>query len=386
MKGSGNSSKPSNERLTDSQVAAAAAKIREGFLLSGLTEAGSPVCPVHKKVHANALVIKRDSWFCYSAKEGGNAIHLLTKYAEKTMPFPVAVRTLLGLPQRDGSVTKIPDEPLNLDMKGSSSGKTSTVDSEVYDALLKEALADGGLSVAVNHYGRWHISPEAVKRARVVGLAHPARVHASMLKKFGRERLLKAGLIKESITGRVSWMVNKQYPIIEPHIMPDGRVVGLQFRASVDQEKKIAAHKKWTQDVEAGKASEEDKVPYVPKFLSLSGIVPEKSLVGGGLHVAAQLPAGSQVLIVEGIKDMMAAWTLGHNAVGIPGTSARFAPAMLETLRPLKKVIALDGDEAGQEAVKVVGQYLTEDKQSNVSKTVLPAGQDITDVLVSRSS
>lgn len=377
----------SHERLSDEQIVKAKANLRAAFLFAELDEAGLPMCPIHKRVHANALVLKRDSWFCYSAREGGNAVTILTKHAAKPKPFPIAVKMLLGEKLPDGSIAEVPDRPLNLDLKGSGSeSKTSTVDSEVYQALLTYSLKEGGFEAAAAHYGRWAISSDAVRKARIVMLTAPAKVQRLMLRDFGRERLLKAGLITESMTGRVNWMVNRQYPVIEPHISPDGKIVGLQFRASEEQEKKIAAHKKYSADVEAGKASEDDKVKFVPKFLSLAGVSPEKSLVGGGLDVAAGLPAGSKVLLVEGIKDMMAAWTMGHNAVALPGVSAKLSPALLQTIRPLHKIIALDGDDAGQEAVKTVGHLLQEDGQTNVSRMVLPEGQDVTDVLMSRQN
>lgn len=371
---------------SEDQIAEAKTKIREALLFAGLTDNGAPVCPIHGRVHSNALTIKTDRWFCYSAGQGGNAVTILTHRKDNPWPFPKAIQALLGLPDKFGKVIPLPDVPLDLKMNRSGGGSRNTkVDFEVYQHLLDLCNADGGQQAAADHYGRWHINPDAVAAAKVTMLMHPGKTHSAMLRKFERARLLSAGLVTETRLGRLNWLVNAQYPIIEPHILPDGKVVGLQFRASQEQEKKIAAHKEWAATKDTAGESDSAKVPFVPKFLSLAGVDPLRSLVGGGLPQAARLAPGTEVLIVEGIKDMLAAWTMGKHAVAIPGTSAQFAPSLLGTIRPLTKIITLDGDEAGAEATEKVIQFLQEDKQQNIARTNLPPGMDVTDVLVQKS-
>ena len=231
---------------------------------------------------------------------------------------------------------------------------------------------NGGSEAAAEFFAEWGIEPKVVKEFRVTVLTKPRRIHSAMLRKFSLDRLRKAGLVTDTKDGRVYWLVNDRYPVIEPHLMPDLTVVGLQFRCSKEQAARI----------------KKDAGNYTPKFLSLSGVDPKKSLVGGGLAYISKWsdPDKDSVYIVEGIKDMLAAYSMGVTAYAIPGVAADIPTPALEVLAPFSKVVMLDGDEAGRKNTKEVLKKFKAAGQLNTKFTLIEAGKDVAEICAARST
>lgn len=258
----------------------------------------------------------------------------------------------------------------------------SVVDPEVYGAIL-EIAGEEGRRAACEYYGRWYISADAVLESRAAVVLDTAAMEKDLVARFGMERLHACGLVvKTQKSGKDYFLLNRDYPVVEPHITPAGKVVGMQFRPSNEQLKKVEAHKAWTAAKERGDTSVPE-AKYVPKFMSLSGVDADQSLIGFGLHRLWQAPPGTIFRVVEGFKDYLAARTMGHEAFGIPGTSSTLSEPVLQLLRKHRIAVALDGDAAGVEAQNKWVAQLRE-KGVKARPMPMPEGMDVADILVAR--
>lgn len=365
-----------SRRLTDDDIAEARVKIREAFAHAGLISGTSYVCPTCQKVHKSksTLSIRNNGrWKCFSSGDGGDAISLMQEQTGLT--FPDAVKTLLGRPtgqQAKPVPKKLP--PIQ------NSRPRCQIDPDVYEAVLTFAGREG-IEAAVEYYGHWHIAAGAVRESGARVVLDSDGLQKTLVQQFGMDRLKKCGLVVETSRGKDYFLVNRDYPVIEPHISPLGRVHGMQFRPSVEQRRKVEAHARYAAAKERGEDVAE--VKYVPKFLSLAGVDPEESLIGIGLERLWKLPEGTAVRIVEGFKDKLATRTLGHEAYGLPGTNAIIADRVVEVLTRFWVGVAMDGDSAGDAARQRVIEHLVE-RDVHCFEVEMPPEMDVTDILVSR--
>lgn len=371
---------PTRTRISDDDIAQARTEIQQAFAIAGLISGNKFVCPACQKVHSKKSTLSvrdKGTWKCFASDEGGDAISLMQETFDYT--FPQAVNALLGRPV-DGEappkpkVRKIPEVQ--------ESRPSSVVDPEVYGAIL-EFAGEEGRKAACEYYGRWFINPDAVLESRAATVLDTTAMEKALIARFGMERLHACGLVvKTQKTGKDYFLLNRDYPVVEPHITPAGHVVGMQFRPSDEQLKKIDAHKAWTAAKERGDTSVPE-AKYVPKFMSLSGVDADKSLLGFGLQRLWQAPPGTIFRIVEGFKDYLAARTMGHEAFGIPGTSATLSEPVLQLLRKHRIFVALDGDPAGVEAQQ---KWVADLREKGVKARPLPMpeGMDVADILIAR--
>lgn len=374
------STHPSNKKhITDADREEARTKIREAFAHAGLIQGGSFVCPSCNKVHRQKSTLSvRDigTWKCFSSNAGGDAISLVQD--RLGMRFPDAVNLLLGRATSTAATPK--PVPANLPPI-SDARPTSVVDPEVYAEVL-EFSGSEGRKAAADYYGFWHIAPEAVAESRASRVLDCKKLEQHLVSTFGMDRLKNCGLVVETKSKKDYFLLNSDYPVIEPHLSPAGKVLGMQFRPSERQREKIEAHNRYAAAKERG----DHTVPeakYVPKFLSLSGIDPQGSLVGFGLPRLWYLQPGSYVRIVEGFKDYLAARTLGHDAYAMAGTSAARSDRVLEVLKRFRVLVAMDGDEAGRAAQEDLVDYYR-DHGVHAAPMPMPDGMDVADILVSR--
>ncbi|RJL23967.1 toprim domain-containing protein [Bailinhaonella thermotolerans] len=370
--------------FTQEELSQARGKIAEAFAEAGLSAGGALTCPVHGKVH-RGKTLKVDpaagTWRCYSSGEGGNAVDLLMRGCGLT--FVEAVNVLLGRPAgprtRARPATPVPDLPPVQNF-------TCAIDPEVYDAV-RRACGQTGIQAAVRYYGAWHIAPHAVREAGATVAVNAAALQQLLVSRFGMARLKRCGLVVETGSGRDLWLLSGKYPVIEPHLTPAGRTAGMQFRPAGAQLQRVRAHERASKQArqarERGERPPADIPRYQPKFLSLAGINPAESLIGCGLPRISRLPPDSTVIVVEGFKDVLAARTMGKEAFGLPGTNAVISDRVADVLRPHRLLVALDGDEAGQDAIDQVVATL---REHGVRAEPAPsaAPMDATDVLVGR--
>lgn len=327
------------------EVSKARSNIKRAFELSGLVSNGHPVCPQCGKTGNKRVKLFSDGGYkCYSAgacvgRKGG-AVDLVMDRAN--VSFIEAVGAILG---RTALRNAPRDVRISVDAGDSF---TAVADTEVFDALC----ALGDVEAAVAYYGQWHIAPEAVRESKSV-VVDAAQVRQVLTDRFGRERLVAAGLVVPREGKSDFWVVNERYPAIEPHLSAEGHCVGLQTRPSDQQYARYQKHTEYARQRREAVARGEDFRPpgpderYVPKFLSLRGGQVGVHLVGCGLHRLASLGDGATVYIVEGFKDMLAMRTLGFEAYALPGAGIAPPPAVIAELSRFRLAIAFDADEGG---------------------------------------
>ena len=126
-----------------------------------------------------------------------------------------------------------------------------------------------------------------------------------------------------------------------------------------------------------------EKVPYVTPFLSLKG-ASDQSLIGCGIWRINKLKSRSNIYIVEGFKDLLAARTMGVEAYAIPGVGVMPPKILLDTLKEHHMILMLDGDDAGEMGRNNLLNYFKEQKISASLYPNIRKNMDVTDLLVER--
>lgn len=365
-----------SRRIPDADIAEANKQLDRVFALLGLVADGRPVCPACGTNKKAKVVFKQSKqgghyWRCYRCGEHGQGIAL---YQERSgVTFPQAVNAILGRVEVPSSARGVQLPKVEI-----APSFTAVNDLELYDAVL----GMGNLRAAQDYWATWHIAPTAVAEATSRVVTNAPALEKHLIRKFGEERLIMAGLaVRDGRTDRLRFLVNRQYPVIEPQIRPDGHVSAMQFRPSPDQRVKVEAHKDYKRD----HPCEESGPRYVTPFLSPKGAQPE-TLIGYGLHRISQITERTQVCVVEGLKDWMAARTLRPSVevYAIPGTSVMPPAIALEVLARHDVVVILDGDEAGAAGREKLVSYLRDNGVRARPVSRVPEGLDMADRLVLR--
>jgi hypothetical protein len=374
------------------------AMVIKAFAILGLIDNGNLVCPncqtsKNKKVEHKISAKGVNYWSCHKCGSYGSATKLLRVNGIK---LPKAVAMLLDENTTIISNTKISDISVNR--------FKSTVDIEVYKFLLNM----GSVKLSQDYYSTWHIMPDYVLESKSVGIEDFALMRSTLLKRFGKDRIIASGLLTIDRNGNDYWLINKDYNIIEPHHDVLGNVVAMQFRPSGSQLLKVQAHKrfksKWSgiKDAVSGelldpseaylKAKERgevvgDEVAYVPPFMSIKG-ASNDSLVGCGLFRIAQLDKPTDIYVVEGFKDLLAARTLGVEAYAIPGIGAMPNPAICDFFKEKghNLIVMLDGDEAGALGRETLAKHFEKNNVKYKVKNNVRSGMDVTDILVEENA
>ena len=374
-------------------------KLRAGFEVAKITNEGKPCCPVCGENRKGKFVLREDNpnpyWKCHPCGIYGDVFKAMSEVGIK---FSDAMAILLGR-STDFDINAIEAKISKIEITESFIAK---VDFEIYDFILENSNSDK----AVEYYAQWHISKEAVMNQRAGYILDAKKLELLLLEKFGRERLYDAGVLMKDKNQKDMFLFSSNYPVIEPHLSPNGHVVGMQFRPSFKYLEKVNNHKKFKRvwggqvdnlgnEIKAKDAWKKaylenpelagEFVPYVPPFMSIRGAGPD-SLVGCGLAEIKKLPHGSKVYIVEGYKDLLASNTMNVNAYAIPGTGVMPSSKVCKLLQHYKIYIMLDGDEAGSKGRTNLKSHLIE---SGVSATIVKnirENLDVTDILVERNA
>lgn len=386
-------------RVSDADIAEAKLQIGRAFQLCGLVQSdGVLVCPQCGEAKKGKVKLRDTGAFthygCHASDKSGSgdnyAVELVMSKMgyDRKKDFVHVVELLLGRATTSRTGKPVPVGPAPV----AAPKFEAVVDTEVYHAV-RDA---GSIAEAIAFYGRFHISADAVKEADVRVVSDPDALLRELLARFGRERLVNCGLIKapDDEAGKDFFMITKNYPVVEPHRLPDGTWVGMQFRASVETERRVKAYPADKAEYERRAAEWAEKHPdrpypgvkprYRPKFLSLTGGVVGQHLIGMGLPGLTATRVAN-VYIVEGAKDMMAARTMGPAAYAIPGTGVMPPQVAMDAFLAAGKtaMVNTDGDDAGEHGAELLGEAF---KAAGVPfrRQKLPAGMDVTDILVGR--
>jgi len=386
-------------KYSDEDKNSARKKLRLGFQVANLIVDGKAICPLCGENRKGKFVLKEDNtnpyWKCYHCSNYGDVFKAMESMGIK---FSDALNILLGK-SSTFDITALEIKIANIEIKETFTAK---VDFEVYDYILSK----GDLATAQEYYGQWHISPAVVEMQKARYLLEPMKLENELLVKFSRERLLEAGVLMLDKNNKDMFLFSTNYPVIEPHLSPNGHVVGMQFRPSFKQLLKVSNHKKFKKiwgslvDADGNKIDAKDAwkkaylenadlageyVPYVPPFMSIRGAGPD-SLVGCGLSEIKKLDPGSKIYIVEGFKDLLASNTMSTNAYAIPGTGVMPSKKVCNLLKNFKVIIMLDGDEAGSKGRSNLKSHLIENGvEASVLKNIRE-NMDVADLLVERNA
>lgn len=355
----------------------------ETFQKLGLvTPSGNPICPACAASKKGQVALKKTdekfspTWKCYRCGERGSSIDaVLIKLSLDNTQARLAARIILGkapLPKNIEKSTAV----LSLDTR------KSTADPEVY----KELMQTGSTAGAIEFWGKWHISPEAVLESASVLLDDPKGSANYLMRRFGLSRLQKSGLVGGK-TG--DWFLfgngsdNFSYSIIEPQTNSEGDILNMQFRATGKTAELAQLHKNWVSAGKDGGNDDQEKPPYVPRFVSLAGME-KSSQVGYGLFRLSQIEP-SKVYILEGFKDLLAARTMGYEAYSIAGVSHMPTQLAINILSKHNLVLVLDGDSAGELGRESITK-LFESVGLKSKIQPLREGYDMADVLIERKA
>jgi hypothetical protein len=389
--------------FSDEEKELARNQMPKAFAILGLHGANGPVCPFCGQDKKGKVKLHDDGWKCFTDQRhdpranGSLYCDSIDLLRDAGYSFRDAVSILLDRPVGDTSLAK----------RASTAADPSTlrtaefravVDSEVYAAIMLSPYVS--LEAAQAFYGTWHIAEKAVEEAGARYITDADALHAALTEQFGIERLVLAGVIAPKDPDLPAeggyFLLNKNYPVLEPHVSPLGVVVGMQFRASPLVAKRIKAYPALKDSYDAQLAAWVDsgkdaahfaqKPPrYEPKFLSLRGAGPD-SLVGCGLYRISRLSSPTQIYVVEGFKDLLATRTMGREAYAIPGVSGLPPQRVMEYLKKKKHVlrVCMDADDAGRAGAQAMLALAKTHGISADIKEGIPEGMDVTDVLVQR--
>lgn len=409
-----------NKQSNANRVGEARTKMARALSLEGYAQDGLPVCPNCLKAQKGKAKIFDDggfkchacAWYVYNAvdfltqprvRRNGQLIGQAKEITDKSVtvrdrngefaialdevtleggkwPFAAAVDALLG-----ADVQHPEGKAPTIDVIEFKPSFVATPNTDLYGRVIEL----GSVEAAQEFYARWFIDPASVEAYRAVRIMDQKQFMSDLREDFSPEEIVACGLA----TPEGYLLVNNRYPVVEPHVLPDGRIAGMQFRASEKTEQEIAAHKAYSarkkQAESEGKPFTEDKVPYVAKFLSLNGATAPQRC-GFGLHLIEDAVRSGdpqrlkRATIAEGFKDSLAGATFGLLTYGLPGAGILPVRAVCNLLTHFEEVhVCLDADEAGEKGRRQLIAHLESFGIKAIDHPP-PAGMDITDVLVSK--
>lgn len=390
-------------KFTDEDMTRARESMPRAFAILGLVGPNGPICPICGQSKKGKVKLHPNGWKCFTDQNhpprtnGSLYCDSIELLREAGYSFRDAVNVLIDRPVGDRElaqrVRKAPDPSTLVGPEF-----RAVVDSEVYARIMLSEHVS--LAKAQEFYGVWHISGHAVEEAGARYVLDAEALYEELKTEYGIERLVKAGLIVPKDLDHPEaggfFLIGRNYPVIEPHVTPTGVVVGMQFRASHATAKRVKEYPakkaaydealaRWNANHESTEGFSVKAPRYEPKFLSLRGAGPD-SLVGCGLYRVGRLGHPTQIYVVEGFKDMLAARTMGREAYAIPGVSGMPPEKVLAFFKQKRHVlrVTMDADAAGRGGAETLLRILAEHGISADQKQDIPEGMDVTDVLVAR--
>jgi DNA primase catalytic core len=304
-------------------------------------------CPFHDdKTPSFVVNPERQTWRCFGAcSEGGDLLDFRMK--RDNLDFMGALDAFcdeLGIARRQWDVR----EPHRYGLLKEAA--------EIYHEYL---MRDDDAQIARDYLQARDIHGEDAKRHQLGFAPDDWQFLTQKLLELGftEDDCLKAGVTSKSEQGRLydRFRNRVMFPIQDER----GRVVGFGARA----------------------LSEDDQ----PKYLnSPQSEIFDKSKLLYGLHAAQEaIRETRMVVIVEGYTDVIAAHGVGQtNVVAQMGTAlTRHHVDKIDRLNPSDVVVALDGDEAGQNATMKSLTHLARTVMRDIRVMQLPEGRDPDEIL-----
>ena len=309
-----------------------------------------------KKSPSLKFTPSKNLWHCFGCERGGSAIDLVmqargldlkqaVEWLAATFNLwlpgrPTPRRGALGLRLAHSKPSTAAPEPKS----------ERQPDPEVYEWFLGRCST--GPTVTKYLQGRG-FTKETIDKFRIKELLHPPLALRISIAKWGTERLLRCGLVKNAedtpTTHPRPKLVWWDYTILFP-FFEGNAVTYIQ-----------------------GRRLNLDSIP--AKYVNLKDI--HKPIFNR--NVLAGLRPGSTIYICQGIPDALAASQRGWNAVGILGATS-FRADWVDLFTDLKVIVVPDMDEAGTRFAAQV-QQLFKRRGQIVQSAVLPHGKDLCEFL-----
>jgi DNA primase len=331
-----------------------AEKLNELDILSVASALGIPVrrnktlCFMHNENTPSLIFFpKNNTWYCFGCRVGGNVINLVMK--KQQLGFMDACMWL----ERNFATANM--QPSYTPRKRSQTVINNKLTSEACtepDHVLYSEIVDYlKLSEQAKQYlcTNRALSQDVVKAHSIVSLDDPKAFNTWLIQNYEKDRLIKAGLLREHGEGEPSQIWHK-HGIVFPYINRNKQIANMQLRPC--------------------------KIERGPKYIFLSGV--ETCLYNE--NRLACLPHGKEVFLCEGVIDTLSMITAGYEAVGLPGAGT-LKDEWLRMLAPFNINIVLDSDETGRMSARAVKTEL-EARNINVQLLYLGEYNDVNEMLV----
>jgi DNA primase len=221
-------------------------------------------------------------------------------------------------------------------------------DPEVYAWLLENAPLPREASDYLIKRG---LSAKTIDDFKLGGSLDARNLVRAAEQQFGRNRVFNAGLLTEGKPSGKLWPVWWGPIVLIPFYLEDRAPVYLQARRLTTEDRR--------------------------KYIGLSGVA--KPLFNA--QIIHDLEVGSEIYIVEGAMDAMAAREIGLHAIGVLGSTTKFERNWTLALRNFQVIIVPDQDAPGFRFKDNVVAAFSEIGKS-VQVRYLPAGyKDLTEAI-----
>lgn len=272
-----------------------------------------------------SLSFRKDGsfWFCFSCREGGNAISLVEKYFN--IDFQEACVVLgqlynINIPIDQEQKSRIKQ------LRYRSQRKPALLTNKShFNPLISEWLVDNaGLSELAKNFlfKERKLSPNVIGTLKIKSVTDSVRLVNSLRSCFPDQELEECGIIKNTSYGK--------YPafftpcLLIPYYNEKGNLSGLQTRYLGTNEK-------------------------APRFQFIGDTRPSMF----NAQIISSMCYGETLHIAEGVTDCLALLSSGYKAIAIP-SATNIPEECLDRLTDFQCVYCMDRDTAGEKAFRAL--------------------------------
>jgi DNA primase len=306
-------------------------------------------CFLHdEKTPSMSFNIRSNSWYCFGCGKHGTVIDLVM--AAYSLEFIESCQWLcnefgIAVTQTRFASRSIKHKIVKTSVLNPKVVKEERLpDTDVYEWIFQNStLSESGKKYLEKSRG---FNEATITHFHLKDIVYPFQFYIELKRRWGFERLLKAGLARANDNGeeRFIWW---GHTLLIPYINEEGKIVSIQGRMI-------------------------DGSGY--KYLNLRGIKTEIF----NSTLLKQLRAGERVCICEGAMDTMMAYQNGINAVGISGATS-FKKEWIERFDHLLVFVVPDNDMAGQNFAMRITAFFDEIGKSIQIINLPPQVKDLSD-------
>jgi DNA primase len=315
------------------EVSIAAIAGRAGIKL----KSGSNRCPfpTHPDKRASFLYNQnRNSFICFGCNIRGSSIDFVM--ALEGSDASSAAKAILGRSE----LSRLPVKKVAAE----EAAAEHEADPDLYSAFMAQCpLQKAGL----NYMDARAITRQTLNNFRIGQLTNRTDLLKKLQLQFGLERVIRSGVVS----------VGKYGPYI---VFPEGAIIFPFWNG-------MTCHYLQARTINTEKGA--------ARWFGLKGV--------GKQPFNAQAFDKNPVYICEGITDVLSAWELGINAVGLLGAAQSLPKTTLSLLGSKSVYIIKDNDLAGKRMADSLSSQLTRYGISHVVQSV-PQGKDLNEFLIYR--